>query len=253
MRIQAVKTRLVRAGEISLADLLCESIQTLPERSVVVVSSKVVALCENRVVSASSISKDELIKCESDWYIDRDFSPFHYTFAIAKGSMSASAGIDQSNGDGQFVLWPKDPMLSAEQARQFLAEKYGKKDIGILIIDSITLPPLRRGVVGQMIGWSGLKPLRDYRGQEDLFGRKFEVETLSIVNSLATAANVVMGEGDERCPIAIISEVPFVEFVRRAPTEDEIRSTFVSREEDIYAPFFSLAPWQKGGGGYEVK
>jgi len=251
MKVEAIKTRIVHAGEISLTDLLSESITEVSENSVVVISSKIVSLCENRIVDIDSISKDDLVECESDWYVNRSFSPLNYMFAISKGNMSASAGIDLSNSDGHYTLWPKDSMISAEHARQFLTEKFARKNIGVLIIDSVTLPPLRRGTVGQMIGWSGFKPLKDYRGQPDLFGRKFEMETLSIVNGLAAAANLVMGEGDEGCPLAIVSDVPFIEFTPCPPTNDEIKIGFVSREEDIYAPFFNLAPWKKGGGGYE--
>lgn len=250
MKIDAVKTRLVRAGEISLNELLAESISELSENSVVAISSKVVALCENRVVPLDEIDKDELIARESDWFIPRDFSPYGITFAIAQGNLAPSAGIDESNADGKFVLWPKNAMKAAEEARIFLSKKFSRKNLGVIITDS-TCTPLRRGTVGVMIGWSGFRALNDWRDKPDLFGRKFKVEVSNVANSLAAAANIVMGEGDESTPLAIISDINFLKFILHAPTRNEVRETFVAKDEDLFAPFLNLAPWQKGDSGRE--
>ena len=253
MKVETVKTRVVRAGEISIQKLLAESLSTenLPEKSVVVISSKVVALCENRVVKIGDIDKEELIKQESDFYIDADFSEHGYHFTIKYGSLSASAGIDESNGDNNYVLWPVDSQKSANEIRAFLSRKFDRKDIGVVIADS-TSYPLRRGTVGIMVAWSGFRALKDWRGKPDLFGRNFNVSVQAIGNNLAIAGNLVMGEGDEQTPIAVISNVPFVEFQNNDPTPDEIKETFVSRSEDLYAPFLNLAPWIEGGGGYKA-
>lgn len=256
MKITAIKSRKVHAGELKIEDLLAESLENfaknfgrkvreiLPENSVVALSSKVVALCENRVESLK-IDRDELVRRESEWFLPREFSRVNYGFSISQGTLIANAGIDQSNADGSYVLWPENCMESAEEIREFLSQKFSRKDLGVIITDS-TVFPLRRGTVGIMVGYSGFRAINDWRGRADLFGRKFKVEVSNVANSLAAAANICMGEGDERTPFAIITETNFVKFTSRKPSAQEIADSFVSKDEDLFGAFFGLAKWKKG-------
>jgi F420-0:gamma-glutamyl ligase len=111
------------------------------------------------------------------------------------------------------------------------------------------MPPMRRGTVGVMIGYSGFCATNSLIGKSDLFGRDFQVSRQSVSGGLVAAANLVMGEGTEQTPIAIVYDVPFVKFQDRDPTPDEIAENFIPLEEDLYGPFLKLVPWQKGGGG----
>lgn len=249
MKIEAVKTQIVHAGEFTLEQLLAASFNNLPENAVVAISSKVVALCENHVVDAQSITRAELVKKEADYYLPPEFSEYNYGFAITRGTLIASAGIDESNGDGNWVLWPKDPFASANKARKFLKNHFNLKNVGVIITDSNCLPPLRRGTIGIMVAWSGFDALHDLRGSQDLFGYDFKVSVSAIAGGLAAAANVVMGEGAECTPFAVISDATFVNFVDHDPTSDEIAATFVDKNEDLYAPFLNSVDWQKGSGG----
>lgn len=245
MKVEGIKTRLVRANEISLEDLLAESITELPEGSIVAISSKVVALCENRVVPHSQATRDELIARESEYFIDPAFSPYGHHFTIAGNTLIASAGIDESNADGNWVLWPQDSFASASRARNSLAARFGLKNVGVIITDS-TSYPLRRGTFGVMISWSGFRVTRDYVGEQDLFGRDFVMEMSNVGTGLAAAANVVMGEGAEQKPVAIVSEIDFVEFEEDSPTDKEIDVAFVPYDQDLFMPFLRLIPWQRG-------
>jgi F420-0:gamma-glutamyl ligase len=248
MNVQAIKTRLVHAGEILLDDLLSESIKTLPEKSVVAVSSKVVALCENRVVPLDAATRDELIARESQMYLDPKLSLFGHHFTIASNTLVASAGIDQSNSDGNWVLWPRDLFASVNQARVFLKQHFDVKHVGVIITDGVSYP-LRRGASGVALSWSGFQALKNSIGQPDLFGRTFAYEVQSVLSGLAASANLVMGEADQQTPLAVISDIDFVEFTGRAPTQAEIKEAIVPLEEDLYYPFWRLAPWQKGNAG----
>jgi len=250
MNIQAIKTRLVHAGEMSLSDLLSESIEDLPENSVVAISSKIVALCENRIVPFEQATRDELIQREAEYFIDPSFSPYGHHFTINGGTLVGSAGIDLSNADNNWVLWPRDSFSSANKAREFLCEKFSRKNIGVIITDSVS-SPLRRGTKGEMLAWSGFEAVHNYVGDKDLFDRDFIMEMSGIGTSLAVAANVVMGEGAEQTPIAIISDIDFVKFVAHNPTNEEINVAFVPFDDDLFMPFLKLMPWQKGGGGYD--
>lgn len=243
MVVKAIKTRKFLPPRDDLWDLL-SAIKILKENSVVVVTSKVVSIGEGRCIPVSKIDKDELIKKEADKYLPREEVPGSLVMHTIKNNMLvASAGIDESNGNNYFVLWPKDPQKSAKAIWQFLRKKFNVKNLGIIITDS-RLTPLRQGVVGYAIGYFGFNPIKDYRGKKDIFGKEFIMETSNIPDSLSSAGVLEMGEGSERKPIAIISEISDIEFIN---TEDY--GLNIEEKIDIFYPFLSNAPWKKGGSG----
>lgn len=249
MKIDAIKTRLVHAGECSIEGLITESILSLGESSVVVVSSKVVALCQNRIVDKTSTTKSDLIKQEADFYTPDDFNRYDFNFTILNNTFIPSAGIDESNADGYFVLWPEDPQKVANDLRVFICQHFNVENVGVIITDSTCMPPMRTGTIGVMLAHSGFTAVKKLVGTKDLFNREFEVTTSAVGGGLAAAANVVMGEGTEQTPLAIITDIPFVAFQQVNPTKEELESVYISPEIDIYAPFIQSAPWQKGGSG----
>lgn len=250
MRLRVIKTRKFMPPKDNLWDLL-KAIKTLKENSVVAVTSKVVSISEGRCIKIKKkINKDELIKKEADKYIPRELAPNKWIMHTIKNNLLvASAGIDESNGRGYYILWPKNPNKSARKIWQFLRERFNLKKLGVIITDS-RLIPLRRGVVGVAISYFGFKPLKDYRGKIDIFGREMVMETSNIPESLATAAVLEMGEGAEQSPIAIIEDVPYIEFVSRMWKSSKPYSSFeIPEEEDVFSPFLSNVKWRKGEGG----
>ena len=105
-----------------------------------------------------------------------------------------------------------------------------------MITDSRTMP-LRAGVTGVAVGYAGFRGIKDYRGTPDIFGRKFKFSRTNIADGLATAAVLVMGEGSEQQPLAIIKRAP-VEFCDRV-NRMELR---IDIQEDMYRPLFSKLP-----------
>ena len=243
MKIQAIKTRICLPPKDDLWDLL-SSIKSLEERSIVAVTSKVVSIGEGRCIPFSDAgTKDEIAMQEADKYIPRESSPGGWVLHTIKNNMLiASGGVDESNGNNFYILWPKDSLRSAKKIRQFLRKKFKIKNLGVIITDS-RLVPLRRGVVGIAIGYFGFKPLRDYRGKEDLFGRKFVMETSNLPDSLATAAVLEMGEGSEQTPLAVITDIPYIEFT------GAFYDLNIPEKEDMFYPFLSSVAWKKGGSG----
>src|SRR5690606_6018198 len=122
------------ANDISLFVLLDESLPTLTEGSVVAITSKVVSLCEGSV-APKDLDRYELIKQHADLYLPHELSQYHFTFTVTNNTIVPAAGIDQSNADNTYVLWPKDPQATANAARKHLREKHGLKDLGIIITD----------------------------------------------------------------------------------------------------------------------
>jgi len=250
MKISAVRTRLIRANECSIEALLTESLPpSIEEGSVMAISSKIVALCQNRVVDRSTTTKSELVKREADFYTPDSFDRYGLKFTILHRTLIPSAGIDESNADGYFVLWPENPQMVANGLRDFLARHFNVKKLGVIITDSTCMPPMRTGTIGIMLAHSGFAAVENLVGTEDLFGRRFEVAASAVGGGLAAAANVVMGEGAEQTPIAVISDIPFVSFQPRDPTKAELEQAYIAPEIDLYAPFIMSAPWQKGGKG----
>lgn len=232
MITRPIRTRLFKEGE-DLPAFIIEQLPRLKERSILVVTSKIVALAECRTATASDIrTKDKLIKQESDWAI-----PTKYVWLTIKdGMVMPSAGIDESNADGKLILLPKNSYRAAQRLRTRLKRHYRLKHLGILITDSRTMP-LRAGVTGVSLGYAGFKGIKDYVGKKDLFNRPFKFSRVDIPDSLAAAAVLTMGEGAERCPLAIIEQahVEFCERVRR----DELT---ISIHDDMYRPLFTHLP-----------
>lgn len=245
MNVTPIKTHTITPADTNLFNILDQYFPTLAEKSVVAITSKIVAICEGRVVKVGTIDKDALIKEEAQYYLPRSSSKYNVSLTITRGHLVATAGIDESNANGSYILWPKNPQEAANRIRGYLKKKWGIREIGVIITDSRTVP-LRWGVTGMAIAYSGFHPLKDYVATEDLFGRKFAFEKTHIADSLATSATVVMGEGAEQTPIAIIEDVPFVAFTNRNPTEAELESLKIAIEDDIYAPLLKSVAWGKG-------
>jgi putative folate metabolism gamma-glutamate ligase len=244
MIVTALKTPLVGVND-ELLDLLDETIPELSEDCIVVVTSKIVSLCEGSVMPRDGTDKEELVINESDLYMPQSMSPSGFHFTIVDNTLISMAGVDESNAQDVYVLWPKDAQASANAIRHHLAEKHGLRHVGVIITDS-THRPLRRGSTGICLAHSGFNALKDYVGTPDLFDRPFAVSKASISGGLAAAAVVVMGEGRERTPLALIKDVPFVEFQERDPDANELAEQNISVEEDMFGPFLRNMKWQPG-------
>lgn len=249
MEVLAIKTRKFLPPKDDLWSFL-SAIRSLRETDVVAITSKVVAIAEGRCVPRSKITKDKLAVKEADKYLPREISPGGWILHTIKNNMLvASSGVDESNGAGYFILWPKNPKKSAIRIWQFLTKKFKVKNLGVIITDS-RLVPLRRGVVGIAIAYFGFKPIKDYRRTKDIFGREFKMETSNIPDSLATSAVLEMGEGLEQQPIAIISDISQIEFTDKQFKPKSLDDSFeIPEKEDMFYPFLSSVKWQKGGSG----
>jgi len=246
MKITVYKVPKITSRSHDLFELLDSVLPDLPEGCVVAIATKIVSLCEGRVVAAEGADKDELIRQEARWYLPRA-GAYHVSFTITRGKLIPTAGIDESNSDGHYILWPEDLQQSANAIREYLVRKHGRKRIGVILTDSTTRP-LQWGTTGIALAHSGFMPLKDYIGQPDVFGRPMQFQKSNIANGLAAAAVTMMGEGDEQTPIALVEDVPFVEFQERNPSKQELADLRIEREDDLYWPLLKLAKWRKGGG-----
>ncbi len=242
MHITTIRTEKITPRSTSVDELLTRYCADIEENTIIVITSKVVSMCEGSVVKKSTQTKGDLAAAEADLYIPPSRSKYDVTLTIKNNQLIPSAGIDESNSDGHFVFWPKDPQKSANTAREYMVNTFGKKNTGVIISDSKTTP-LRWGITGTSIAHSGFVALNDYIGKPDIFGRPLTMTKVNVVDALAAAAVLVMGESNEQTPLAIITDVPFVEFQGRNPTNQELDDLHIPLEDDVYAPILTTADW----------
>lgn len=238
MVVTSVKTHKIISDD-NLFQILDKYLPGISENTVVVIASKIVAITEGRIVKIGEINKDELIKKESQYYLPREENKYNVSLTITQNTLAATAGIDESNGNGYYILWPSNPQKSAEEIRKYLTQKFKIQNLGVIISDSRTTP-LRWGVTGTAIGYSGFSPLLSYIGKPDIFGKNLEYTKMSLVDNLASSAALVMGEGNEQTPIAVIKDIPGIKF------QDNSEEIKISIEEDLYTPILKSVRWKKG-------
>jgi coenzyme F420-0:L-glutamate ligase/coenzyme F420-1:gamma-L-glutamate ligase len=120
------------------------------------------------------------------------------------GVVCANAGIDKSNVEGgkNVVLLPRNPDESAQRIRSDL-KNLTNRDVAVIISDT-NGRPLRMGEINVAIGVAGIKPIRDRRGEKDLFGYVLHVKQTAVADELASAAELAIGQANEGIPVAII-------------------------------------------------
>jgi coenzyme F420-0:L-glutamate ligase/coenzyme F420-1:gamma-L-glutamate ligase len=126
------------------------------------------------------------------------------------GFVCANSGVDKSNvtararvtGDHTVAPLPADPDASAARIRKEIREASGC-DVAVIVSDTFGRP-LRMGETNVAIGVAGLRPIRDRRGEKDLFGYVLRVKQTAVADELASAAELVIGQADEGVPAAII-------------------------------------------------
>lgn len=244
MFVKTIKTRVFLPPKDDLFSLIKESIFELKEKSIIVFTSKIISIWQGRCLNGNLIkNKDDLIKKEAELYLERKKEDYAI-LTIKNNTLIPSAGIDESNGRGFYILWPKAPFSAAKKIYRFIKKNYRLKNFGIIISDSHTIP-MRVGTLGISISYYGFSPLKDYRGKKDIFGRKLKISQANIADSLAAIATLVMGEGREQTPLAIIEEVNFVKF--EEVDSAKLNPLKIKREEDIYGHLISAIKWKKGG------
>jgi coenzyme F420-0:L-glutamate ligase/coenzyme F420-1:gamma-L-glutamate ligase len=200
----------VRPGD-DLAGLLAGA--DLADGDVLVVAHKVVSKAEGRVRSLAEIAPgEEAVRLAGgvkdprlvQAVLDESASVLRSGHGVLicvthHGFVCANAGVDQSNSgnEGELVLLPVDPDASARALRAALGVR-----VGVVISDSFGRP-WRLGETDVAIGVAGLRPIDDWRGRRDGFGRELQVATIAVADALAAAADLARGK-DSREPVVLL-------------------------------------------------
>lgn len=213
---------------------------------IIVISQKIVSKAEGRTVKLRDVKsscKDERLARETGKdprlvriirnEAKRLFKSPIGVFIVEdhRGMVSVNAGIDKSNVEGEdnFALLPSDPDRSAEKIRAEISRLTGSS-IAVIICDTVSRP-FRRGQVEFAIGVAGMNPFKDYRGKKDLFNYVLRVKNIAIADEIAAAAELVIGQGREATPVAIVRNLERVE-ICEGHTAKEL---FIPREEDLFS------------------
>jgi len=144
------------------------------------------------------------------------------------GIVCANAGVDRSNvaGNRNVVPLPKNPNASAQRIRREIMSLSGA-EVAVIVSDTHGRP-FRMGEINIATGYAGFKPIRDRRGEKDLFGYILRIKQTAIADELSSAAELVIGQASEGIPAAIVRGYNY--------TSDENPTTALTRlkEKDLF-------------------
>ncbi|MBS7654156.1 MAG: coenzyme F420-0:L-glutamate ligase [Candidatus Bathyarchaeia archaeon] len=245
--IPVIGLPIIKDGD-DLGSLICEAAvkqgTPIEERDIIVVTHVIVSRSEGNVINLDEVIPSEFAKNVAEEtgkdpalveVILRESKSIvrigggHIIAETKHGFVCANAGVDRSNvpGERNVTPLPKNPDLSARRIRQRIKEISGR-DVAVIISDTHGRP-LRNGEINVAIGVAGIKPIRDRRGEKDLFGYVLKVKQTAIADELSCAAELVIGQADEGVPVAIIRGYPY-EISEDATAKDLIRS----KEKDLF-------------------
>lgn len=235
MIITPIKTEKILPNQTKLFEILDKYLLKLRENSILAITSKIVSICEGSVTK--NIDKHELVKKEADQMMIGFNNPYGMDLTIKNNILIPNSGIDESNGNGYFILWPKDPYKSAAAIHSYLVKRFQLTNIGVIITDSKTTP-LRWGTTGTSIAHYGFSALNNYIGEKDIFGRKLQFTKANIADGVGAACVLAMGEGKEQTPLCVVEDIPFVDFTIKK------ENLIISIEDDLYAPLLTSVKWE---------
>ena len=233
-----------------IVDQLTRSGDTLQAGDILVIAQKIVSKAEGRLVKLNDVqpgqqAHDIADKVGKDPRViqvilddSREILRIRRGLFVVEqqaGWICANAGVDRSNvepdaaGNEYLTLLPVDADQSAERIRTQLAELTGVAP-GVIISDSHGRA-WRVGTVGISIGCAGLPPIWNQRGLHDLFGYELVASEECIIDELAAAASLLMGQSNEGQPVIVIRGYPLppgavngpARTIQRLPAMDAFR------------------------------
>jgi coenzyme F420-0:L-glutamate ligase/coenzyme F420-1:gamma-L-glutamate ligase len=213
---------LIKKGD-NLGQLIVETAKKqntpIQEKDVIVVTHVAVSKAEGNIINLDQVTPSERAK-EIAQKINKDPAMVEVILQETKdiirigqnsiitetksGVICANAGVDRSNvsGDRNVVPLPKNPNASAQNIRQEIKRLTGA-NVAVIVSDTHGRP-FRMGEINVTVGVAGIKPIRDRRGEKDLFGYVLRIKQTAIADELSSAAELVIGQANEGIPAAII-------------------------------------------------
>ncbi|MCX4092140.1 coenzyme F420-0:L-glutamate ligase [Nocardia sp. alder85J] len=218
-----------RPGD-DLAEQLAARAPWLADGDILVVTSKIVAKVEGRIVAAPDDPEErdalrrELVRSEAVRVLAQKGRTLITENKI--GIVQAASGVDGSNVErGELVLLPTDPDASAKALRSALADRLGV-DVAVVVTDTMGRA-WRNGQTDAAIGAAGLRVLHDYAGAVDGQGNELFVTQVAVADELAAAADLAKGKLGG-VPVAVVRGL--------TPYDDGSRAADLLRggEDDLF-------------------
>jgi len=238
---------IIKKGD-NLAKLICNAAEQqrtpIQDGDILVVTHVVVSRAEGNIVNLDSVAPSDFAKSFAQRF-DKDPALIETILRESRsivrmgegklitetkhGFICANAGVDKSNvpGERNVALLPENPDRSAQEIRREIERLTGKK-VAVIVSDTHGRP-LREGEINIAIGVAGIRPIRDRRGEKDLFEHVLTVKQTAIADELCSAAELVIGQASEGIPVAIIRGYSYAE-------SEEAKATELtrSREKDLF-------------------
>ncbi|WP_329413013.1 coenzyme F420-0:L-glutamate ligase [Nocardia vinacea] len=198
-----------RPGD-DLAEHIAAAAPWLVDGDILVVTSKIVAKVEGRIVEAPldpeerDTARRALVEQEAVRVLARKGRTLITENKL--GIVQAASGVDGSNVEqGELVLLPSDPDGSAKALRTALSGHLGV-DVAVVVTDTMGRA-WRNGQTDTAIGAAGLRVLHDYAGAVDGQGNELQVTQVAVADELAAAADLVKGKLGG-VPVAVVRGLP---------------------------------------------
>ncbi|KPV62112.1 MAG: Coenzyme F420:L-glutamate ligase [Candidatus Bathyarchaeota archaeon BA1] len=238
IQITGVKGLPIIKERDDLAKLICGAAEQqgtpIEDGDIIVITHVIVSRAEGNVVNLDTVVPSDFARAFAQQF-DKDPALLEVVLRESKrivrmgdgkliaetkhGFVCANAGVDRSNvlGERNVALLPKNPDRSAREIRRKIRRLTGK-DVAVIISDTHGRPK-REGEINVAIGVAGINPIRDRRGESDLFGYVLRIKRTAIADELSSAAELVIGQANEGIPVAIIRGYPYPKSERARATE----------------------------------
>ena len=192
--------------------------QTLQAGDVLVIAHKAVSKAEGRIraldeVTPSDRARELACQLEKDprlvqVVLEESRSVIRASRGVLitetrHGFICANSGVDASNvaGEDTVLMLPVDPDASARRIRARLSGRSGVSP-GIVITDSFGRA-WRTGQCDVAIGCAGVRPLEDWRGGTDAYGRELHATIIAVADQLAATADLARRK-DGAQPVVLV-------------------------------------------------
>lgn len=242
MKFEAIAVEnipLIHTGD-NLPSIICRNID-LQDRDIVIVASTIVAKAQGEIFRLEDITPGKMaleiaarsgkdarfiqavLSRSRDVLVEK---PFMLVTTLA-GHTCVNAGVDESNIEEGFLIYPpENPDASASRLGEELEKLSGKK-LSVIVTDT-NGRAFKIGQTGAAIGVYKIKPVKRWIGEKDLFGKVLEITEEAVVDELAGAANLLMGEGAGGIPAVVIRGLDYY-----CEENTSIKEIYRPEEQDI--------------------
>lgn len=241
MQLFPVKTGTVKVGD-DLVELVLRSLKKqhlkLEDHDIIALASKIVSYSQNRIVKLNEIRPSTKARNLGKKYsLEPEFAEILLSEAekvyggvdkavltLKDHMLTANAGIDNKNAPSDsVVLWPENLVQWVDTFRNDIMQETGIR-VAVLVVDS-GLIPLRVGTVGSALAVAGFRPVREWRGKPDLYGRTIMITRHAVADDLASSVHLLMGEATEKTPVVLVKQAP-VDFDDKVHGSEEMMMSF---------------------------